>query len=102
MTLYHYEFPVPPMKTASSEFMKYGNCADMDPNVFYPERGDHLHLREAKAVCAGCTVRDECLAYALAPPVEKWGIWGGTSERERRRMRSVLAIRDQSTTRHSA
>lgn len=99
MSLYHYEFPVPPQKAVGTEFTREGNCKDMNPQLFYPERGDTRRLREAKSVCAGCVVKDECLEYALTPPVEKWGIWGGTSERERRQMRSFLEIRDQSTSR---
>ncbi|MDU5308733.1 MAG: WhiB family transcriptional regulator, partial [Varibaculum cambriense] len=42
--------------------------------------------REAKAVCELCEVRDECLSYALEND-ERFGIWGGLSERERRRLR---------------
>jgi WhiB family redox-sensing transcriptional regulator len=51
---------------------------------FFPERG--VSAEPAKAVCAGCLVREECLEYALALG-EKFGIWGGTSERERRALR---------------
>jgi WhiB family redox-sensing transcriptional regulator len=61
-----------------------GNCIGLDPDLFFPERGQSC--AEAKAVCAGCAVRSECLEYALAKP-EKFGIWGGLSERERRRIR---------------
>jgi len=59
-------------------------CAQVDPELFYPEAG--APNRDAKAVCAGCGVRAECLAYALAHR-ERFGVWGGTTERERRRMR---------------
>lgn len=61
------------------------NCRGLDPNLFYPERG--ASTREAKAVCRGCVVREQCLEYALADPPEKYGVWGGTSERERRVLR---------------
>ena len=47
--------------------------------------------REAKEVCRGCVVREECLEYALANG-EKFGIWGGMSERERRRIRRQRAL----------
>lgn len=60
------------------------NCADTDPALFFPERGEPAD--EAKAVCQGCSVRAECLEYALAN-CEKYGIWGGRSENERRRLR---------------
>ena len=59
------------------------NCLGVDPDLFFPERG--ASTREAKEVCKGCVVRDDCLEYALANG-EKFGIWGGMSERERRRI----------------
>ncbi len=59
-------------------------CAQVDPALFYPEAGEPN--RDAKRICAGCEVRAECLAYALAHR-ERFGVWGGTTERERRRMR---------------
>ncbi len=60
------------------------NCMGVDPDLFFPERGDST--REAKEVCRGCVVRGDCLEHALANG-EKFGIWGGLSERERRRVR---------------
>ena len=60
------------------------NCMGVDPDLFFPERG--ASTREAKEVCRGCVVREDCLEYALANG-EKFGIWGGMSERERRRVR---------------
>ena len=62
----------------------FANCLGVDPDLFFPERG--ASTREAKEVCRGCVVREECLEYALANG-EKFGIWGGLSERERRRIR---------------
>lgn len=67
-------------------WMDRGNCHGVDPELFFPERG--ASTREAKAVCRACEVRDECLEYALDHG-EKHGIWGGRSERERRRMRAA-------------
>lgn len=64
------------------------NCLGVDPDLFFPERG--ASTREAKEVCKGCVVRGECLEYALANG-EKFGIWGGLSERERRRLRRQRA-----------
>jgi len=62
-----------------------GLCAQTDPELFFPEKGGSV--REAKAVCAGCPVRVQCLEYALAHD-ERFGVWGGTSERERRRLKA--------------
>ena len=59
-------------------------CAETDPEAFFPEKGGST--REAKRICLGCEVKDECLEYALAND-ERFGIWGGLSERERRRLK---------------
>ncbi len=59
-------------------------CAQTDPEAFFPEKGGST--REAKRICMGCEVRDACLEYALAHD-ERFGIWGGLSERERRRLK---------------
>ena len=58
-------------------------CAQTDPEAFFPEKGGST--REAKRVCRSCEVRAECLEYALESD-ERFGIWGGLSERERRRI----------------
>lgn len=58
-------------------------CAQTDPEAFFPERGGST--REAKRVCRACEVKAECLDYALGNG-ERFGIWGGMSERERRRL----------------
>lgn len=58
-------------------------CAQTDPEAFFPEQGESTRL--AKAVCRQCPVADECLEYALANG-ERFGVWGGFSERERRRL----------------
>ena len=59
-------------------------CAQTDPEAFFPEKGGST--REAKRICQGCEVKDECLEYALAHD-ERFGIWGGLSERERRKLK---------------
>jgi len=59
-------------------------CSQTDPEAFFPEKGGST--REAKKICLGCEVRHECLEYALAHD-ERFGIWGGLSERERRRLK---------------
>ena len=63
------------------------NCLGVDPELFFPGRGEST--RAAKEVCAGCTVRTECLDHAIAVP-ERFGVWGGLSERERRRYRQKV------------
>lgn len=70
------------------------NCAGVDPELFYPQRGGSKvlqaeQIRQAKAVCDGCAVRAQCLTEALERQ-EPWGIWGGLSERERRRLQTRL------------
>ena len=70
-------------------WQNYANCLGVDPNLFFPERG--ASTREAKEVCRGCVVQDECLEFALSNG-EKFGIWGGRSERERRRVRRQRAL----------
>lgn len=59
-------------------------CQYTDPDAFFVEKGQSTNA--AKRVCAACEVRAECLEYALANG-EKWGVWGGLSEQERRRIR---------------
>jgi WhiB family redox-sensing transcriptional regulator len=63
-------------------------CAQTDPESFFPEKGGST--REPKRVCWACEVRAECLEYALDHD-EKFGIWGGMSERERRRLKRASA-----------
>jgi WhiB family redox-sensing transcriptional regulator len=70
-------------------WQEYANCLGVDPDLFFPERG--ASTREAKEVCRGCVVREQCLEYAITHS-EKFGIWGGLSERERRRIRRERAL----------
>ncbi len=72
----------------SLEWQGQANCLGVDPDLFFPERG--ASTREAKSICAACLVQADCLEYALDHG-EKFGIWGGTSERERRRLRRARA-----------
>jgi len=67
----------------------FANCLGVDSDLFFPERG--ASTKEAKEVCRGCVVREDCLEYALDHG-EKFGIWGGMSERERRRLRRQRAL----------
>ena len=60
-------------------------CHGIDPDVFFPERGDAAGMRAAKAVFVGCEVCAACLDYALENH-EREGVWGGTAAKERRRI----------------
>ena len=64
-------------------------CAEVDADIFFPDKGGST--REAKKVCRACEVRAECLEYALANG-ERFGIWGGVTERARRRLEPQQAI----------
>ncbi|PFG20348.1 WhiB family transcriptional regulator [Serinibacter salmoneus] len=66
------------------EWQERALCAQTDPEAFFPEKGGST--REAKRVCVSCEVRSECLEYALEHD-ERFGIWGGMSERERRKLK---------------
>jgi WhiB family transcriptional regulator, redox-sensing transcriptional regulator len=70
--------------TPDDQWQERALCAQTDPEAFFPEKGGST--REAKRICLGCEVRDACLDYALAHD-ERFGIWGGLSERERRRLK---------------
>ena len=67
----------------------YANCRGADADLFFPERG--ASTRKAKAICNACQVKAECLEFAIQQS-EKFGIWGGLSERERRRIRKERAL----------
>lgn len=58
-------------------------CAEVDPELFHPKKGQPA--KPAKAICARCLVRAECLEFALEDPY-LMGVWGGKSARERRRL----------------
>lgn len=64
-------------------------CAQSDPEAWYPEQGGST--LEAKRICQSCPVRTECLTAALANQ-ERFGIWGGHSERERRKLTKGIAV----------
>lgn len=66
-------------------------CRDLDSDLFFPVSDEAAQqVEEAKAVCVGCQVREDCLAYALA--TGQWaGIWGGYTAEERRRLRKRWA-----------
>jgi hypothetical protein len=74
---------VAPLQSAE-DWRLEARCAETDPEAFFPEKGGSA--RAALAVCVECPVRSECLSYALEND-ERFGVWGGTTERERRRLR---------------
>jgi WhiB family transcriptional regulator, redox-sensing transcriptional regulator len=66
------------------EWQDQAACNGLDVNDFFPEKGESP--KDAKRICGRCPVRRQCLAYALDLG-ERFGIYGGTSERERRRLK---------------
>lgn len=70
---------------SATPWRKHAACRGLDVEIFYPATDEDEDAVEAKAVCAECSVRQLCLEYALAHR-EREGIWGGTTERERRRI----------------
>ncbi|HEY2101459.1 MAG TPA: WhiB family transcriptional regulator [Pseudonocardia sp.] len=65
-----------------------GSCAETDPEIFYPDKGGST--REPRVVCGRCSIRPECLEWALATD-QRFGIWGGTSPEERKAIRRSRA-----------
>jgi WhiB family transcriptional regulator, redox-sensing transcriptional regulator len=61
-------------------------CAQVDPDLFFPAHASSGVNRLAKRICAGCPVRGECAEYAVKHD-EGFGVWGGMTERERRRLK---------------
>lgn len=91
--------PKPHITSAQKDIVDKGwqdfaNCLAVDPDLFFVERGGST--RKAKEVCTGCNVREDCLEYALGNG-EKFGIWGGLSERERRRIKRQRALERHTT-----
>ena len=71
------------MTTITTSWRDRAACRGLDPEIFYPVSDDEADV--AKSICAECPVREACLEYALAN-CERDGVWGGATERERRRM----------------
>ena len=78
------------------EWMARGRCRDLDPAIFFPSDG--IGVQAAQRICSECPVKSPCLEYALVNRVDH-GVWGGTSERERRR---ILRSRRLTSLRASA
>lgn len=69
-----------------TEWMDSGTCKEHPPSTFFPSDG--VGVEVAKRICATCPVATKCLEYALDNHIDH-GVWGGTSERQRRRMLKV-------------
>ena len=70
---------------SAATWRKRAACRGLDAEIFFPGTDDEADAAEAKAICAICPVRQACLEHALASR-EREGVWGGTTERERRRI----------------
>ncbi|GGU22912.1 transcriptional regulator WhiB [Streptomyces lavendofoliae] len=78
---------MPINSTASSDELSWQDtalCAQTGPDFFFPDPGSST--REAKRLCAACDIREACLEYALTHD-ERFGVWGGLSEKERYALR---------------
>ncbi len=71
------------IERSTTAWQQAASCRGIDPAIFHPETDEDAD--EAKAICAMCPVREACLEYALVVR-EKLGVWGGLTERERRRV----------------
>lgn len=76
------------LATDAMAWQDLAKCRGADPDLFFPERG--ASTRTAKGICRECSVQAECLEFAIVSS-EKFGIWGGMSERERRKIRRERA-----------
>jgi WhiB family redox-sensing transcriptional regulator len=77
------KLPAPPEFTMPPSVLKYAACAGEDPDLFFPDDPQATEdTAHAKAVCARCPVRDECLKWAIENR-QTHGIWGGLDENER-------------------
>ncbi len=88
-----------PPQPSDEEWYERALCPQTDPDAFFPEKGGST--REAKKICLGCPVRDQCLKWALDND-ERFGIWGGLSERERRRLKRGIDIHPAQDDHHVA
>jgi WhiB family redox-sensing transcriptional regulator len=66
-----------------TSWMQKGKCRELPPETFFPSDGVGVEI--ARRICVDCPVKEACLEYALYNRIEH-GVWGGASERERRRI----------------
>lgn len=89
-----------PRTSPLHDWRSWAACRSMDPDLFFPSGrlGAALeHIEAAKAVCRSCPVKGACLDYALASNQQD-GVWGGTSEEERRSLRSAWLVQRRGRT----
>jgi WhiB family redox-sensing transcriptional regulator len=77
-----------------TDWMARGNCREVPPATFFPSDGVGVEI--ARKICATCPVKSPCLEYALRNRIDH-GVWGGTSERERRRIARQRRLARQTT-----
>ena len=82
------------VSTLDQNWRAFGLCAGSDPDLWFSVGA--LEHKKAKTICRQCPVRSDCLAYAMDAPVDH-GIWGGLTERERRRYRRKAGASDWRT-----
>lgn len=73
------------------DWRAFASCASADPDLWFSVGA--LEHKQAKEICRRCPVRRDCLNYAMDSPVDH-GIWGGFTERERRKVRRTAGLRD--------
>jgi WhiB family redox-sensing transcriptional regulator len=82
--------PAPPYLTAPEPPV----CGSVDCELFFPDnygQGNRAQIDEAKAACRACPLREQCLEWALSQDDDPWGVWGGTTPPERKKMRARRA-----------
>ncbi len=83
------------MDDVEFQWMRDGDCRNYPPAAFFPSDG--VGVDAARRICASCKVREHCLEYALTHRIDH-GVWGGSSERERRRILKRRRLEAASTT----
>ena len=88
---------LPPPRSPNPAWTASAACRNHpDPDLWFPEYGDHDPQPQALRICRTCPVRTPCLRYIFTLPHPQHGIWGGTTPRERTR---ILATISKETTR---
>lgn len=85
------------LSLANDEWRAQASCQDTDPDLFFPvgTTGPAIEqIANAKAVCDACPVKEPCLEFALSTNQDS-GVWGGTSEEERRKLRRAWVARQR-------
>ena len=77
---------------SDGEWQEHGACREVDPELWFPGKGEPT--RDAVKICGGCEVKVECLEYALShrQDIGRHGVWGGTTERQRRRIWATQVV----------